>query len=199
MNDIISPIKNIDQTFIYIIGFSLVVLVLVTAVMILFAFKYRRSRNPVPEDIRGSWILETLWTVIPTLIVLSMFYIGWDAYLGLRNVPPGAIEIKVYAQQFSWIIEYSNGKQVENEMVVPVRKPVKLNITSIDVIHSLYLPSYRVKIDAVNGMNTYAWFFPDKEGEYYFFCAEYCGVGHSDMSGVLKVVPEEQYVKWLEK
>jgi cytochrome c oxidase subunit II len=199
MNDIISPLKAVDLTFAYIIGFSLVVLICITATMIVFVFKYRRSQHPDPADIRGNWVLETIWTVIPTAIVLSMFYFGWNAFVGLRNVPPGAILINVYAQQFSWIIEYSNGKQAENELVVPVSKPIKLNITSLDVIHSLYIPSFRIKMDAVNGMKTYAWFFPDKEGEYRFFCTEYCGVGHSDMSGRLRVVPEEDYEKWLQE
>jgi len=199
MNDIINPLKTIDQTFVYIIGISLVVLFLITATMIFFVIKYRRSIHPDPEDIRGNWVLETAWTVIPTAIVLSMFYFGWNAFTQLRNVPPNAIEINVYGQQFSWILEYPNGKQTENELVVPLRKPVKLNITSLDVIHSLFIPAFRVKMDAVNGMNTYAWFFPDKEGEYHFFCAEYCGEGHSEMKGILKVVSEDEYKKWLEE
>jgi cytochrome c oxidase subunit II len=199
MNDIINPLKGIDLAFIYIIGFSLVLLIGITITMIVFVFKYRRSKHPEPADIRGSWILETIWTVGPTIIVLFMFYIGWQSYIGLRNVPPGAIQLKVYGQQFSWIIEYPNGKQVENEMVVPVRKPVKLNVTSLDVIHSLFIPSHKVKIDAVKGMNTYLWFFPDKKGEYSFYCAEYCGVGHSQMRGTLKVVSQAEYEKWLKQ
>ncbi|RJP95204.1 MAG: cytochrome c oxidase subunit II [Desulfobacteraceae bacterium] len=197
MNDIVNPLKGIDLTFIYIIGFSLVLLVGVTAAMIFFVFRYRRSNHPEPADIRGNWMLETAWTVIPTLIVLSMFYFGWQSYIGLRDVPPGAVELTVYGQQFSWIIDYPNGKQVENEMVVPVRKPVKLNVTSLDVIHSLFIPAYKVKVDAVKGMETYLWFFPDKEGEYEFFCTVYCGVQHSEMNGTLRVVSETEYEKWL--
>jgi len=82
-------------------------------------------------------------------------------------------------------------------MIVPVRKPVKLNVTSLDVIHSLFIPSHKVKIDAVKGMSTYLWFFPDTEGEYSFYSTAYCGVGHSEMKGTLKVVSEKEYEKWL--
>ena len=193
-----NPASQVDQAFIYIIVFSFALLLLITAAMIYFVIKYRRSKNPDPSDIRGNWILETLWTVIPTAIALSMFYIGWNAYMGLRNVPPGAIEIDVYAQQYSWIFVYPNDKETENEMVVPVNKPIKLNITSEDVIHSLFIPAFRIKMDAVKGLTTYAWFMPDKPGQYYVQCTEYCGVSHADMTAVLRIVPEEEYQKWLE-
>ncbi len=199
MNNITNPLKGVDQAFIYIIGFSLALLTFITILMIVFVFKYRRSKNPHPSDIRGNWILETVWTVIPTIIALSMFYIGWSSYLGLRDVPPGAIEIEVYAQQFSWIVVYPTGKEVENEIVVPKGKPVKINLTSEDVLHSLFIPTFRVKVDAVKGMSSYVWFYPDKEGEYMFHCTEYCGIGHSEMNGTLRVVPEADYEKWLEE
>jgi len=199
MDQITNPLKEIDQTFIFITGFSLIMVIGITVAMLVFLFKYRRSVHPEPADIRGSYLLETLWTVLPTAIVLFMFYLGWQSFMGLRNVPPGAVEIKVYGQQFSWVLEYPNGKQIENEMVVPVRKPVKLTVTSLDVIHSLFIPSFKVKMDAVKGMKNYLWFFPDQEGEYSFYCTFYCGVGHSDMRGVLRVVSEPDYQKWLQQ
>jgi len=199
MNDFINPLEHVDRAFIYIIGFSLVLLLFITVLMVVFVFKYRRSKHPEPSDIRGNWVLETAWTLIPTAIALSMFYIGWSSYIGLRNVPPGAIEIDVYAQQFSWIIVYPNGKETENEIVVPRGKPVKLNVTSEDVLHSLFIPAFKVKIDAVKGMKTYVWFYPEKEGKYMFQCTEYCGVGHSAMTGTLTVIPKAEYEKWLEE
>ncbi len=199
MNDFINPLEHVDRAFIYIIGFSLVLLLFITVLMVVFVFKYRRSKHPEPSDIRGNWVLETAWTLIPTAIALSMFYIGWSSYIGLRNVPPGAVEIDVYAQQFSWIIVYPNGKETENEIVVPRGKPVKLNVTSEDVLHSLFIPAFKVKIDAVKGMKTYVWFYPEKEGKYMFQCTEYCGVGHSAMTGTLTVIPKAEYEKWLEE
>ena len=197
-NPVPQPAEQVDQAFLYITGISFALLFLITAVMVYFVIKYRRSKNPDPSDIRGNWLLETLWTIIPTIIALSMFYVGWSAYMGLRNVPPGALEIDVFAQQYSWIFVYPNDKETENELVVPQNKPVKLNITSEDVIHSLFIPAFRIKIDAVKGLKTYAWFLPDKNGTYDVQCTEFCGVGHADMTAVLRIVPEEEYQKWLE-
>ena len=198
MNTLINPVKQVDQTFLYILGFSVVLLIFITIVMIYFVIRYRRSKTPDPSDIRDNWKLEVAWTIIPTIIALSMFYFGWTSYLGLRNVPPGAIEIDVEGQMFTWLFFYPNDKETENELVVPQGKPVKLNITSADVLHSLFIPAFRVKVDAVKGMSTYVWFYADKQGEYDIMCAEYCGRDHSLMKAVLKIVPEEEYNIWLE-
>jgi cytochrome c oxidase subunit 2 len=167
--------------------------------MIFFVIRYRRSKNPEPADIRGNLFLEIAWVIIPTFIALSMFISGWKSYTGLRNVPKNTMEISVIGQSFSWIFIYPNEKETENLLVVPVNKPVKLNLTSDDVLHSLYIPAFRIKIDAVKGMHTYAWFLPEETGEYNFQCTEFCGSGHSDMVGTLKVVTFEEYKKWLEK
>jgi cytochrome c oxidase subunit 2 len=197
MNGITDTVGQVDRVFIYILGVSLVFLVLITVLMIVFAIRYRRSRNPEPSDIRGNWLLETAWTAIPTILALSMFYFGWQSYLGLRNVPDDAIEIRVIGQQFSWVFFYPNEKVTENELVVPEGKPIKLIITSEDVIHSLSIPAFRIKADAVLGMETYAWFFADEIGHYNVMCAEYCGTGHSDMTAILRIVPESEYQRWL--
>ncbi len=199
MNNIVNPVTLVDRSFYYIIGFSFVFLFAITLVMIWFVIRYRRSKNKIPSDIRGNLLLETVWIVLPTFIALSMFVSGWRAYTGLRNVPQGALEIEVTAQSFSWLFYYPNEKETENEIVVPVNTPVKLNITSADVIHSLYAPAFRIKVDAVNGIQTYAWFLPEKIGEYSFQCTEYCGTGHSEMNGVIRVVSKEEYEEWVNK
>ena len=199
MNVTTNPAAGVDQAFLYILGFSFILLVGITITMIVFVIKYRRSKNPVPSDIRGNWKLEVVWVAVPTFIALSMFYFGWSSYTGLRNVPEGAIEIEVFGQMYSWIFVYPNDKETENELVVPLGKPVKLNITSSDVLHSLYIPVYRIKVDAVKGMKTYAWFLPDKIGSYFIQCAEFCGVGHSDMTAALRVVTEDDYSLWIEQ
>ncbi len=188
-----------DRSFYFIIGFSFVFLFVITAVMIFFVIKYRRSKHPDPSDIRGNIWLEIAWIFIPTIIALAMFASGWQAYVGLRNVPQGAIQINVIAQSFSWIFVYPNDKETENEIVVPVNKPVKLNITSLDVIHSLFIPAFRIKMDAVQGIKTHAWFISEEKGEYFFQCTEFCGVGHADMTGVVKVVSQEEYDEWINK
>jgi cytochrome c oxidase subunit 2 len=193
-----SPAHDVDLAFWYILGISLLLLFGITAVMVIFVVRYRRSRHPVPEDIRDNLALEIVWTVIPTLIALSMFYMGWKSYIGLRTVPEGAMEVEVTAQMFSWIFTYDNGRESENELVVPLGEAVKLNVTSMDVLHSLYIPAFRIKIDAVRGMTTYAWFQADEAGEYDIQCTEYCGADHSAMTAKLKIVPEREYLAWLE-
>jgi cytochrome c oxidase subunit 2 len=165
--------------------------------MIYFVIRYRRSKHPVAADIRGNLWLEIAWISIPTVIALFMFVSGWQSYTGLRNVPENAMVIDVQGQSFSWIFIYENDKETENEIVVPVNMPVKLNITSLDVIHSLFIPAFRVKVDAVKGIHTYAWFLPEKEGEYTFQCTEFCGTGHADMTGVVRVVSQEEYDEWV--
>lgn len=193
-----NPGHGVDQALWYILGISAVLLFGITAVMVYFVIRYRRSKHPVPADIRDNLVLEIVWTVIPTLIALSMFYIGWTSYIGLREVPEDAIEIDVFGQQYSWIFVYDNDKETENELVVPQGKAIKFNITSIDVLHSFYIPAYRIKVDAVKGLDTYAWFFADEIGEYDVLCTEYCGTDHSAMVSVLKIVSEEEYLEWLE-
>lgn len=192
-----NPAQGVDQAFWYILGISALLLTGITLVMVYFVVRYRRSKHPVPEDIRDNYKLEIIWTVIPTLIALSMFVIGWRSYVGLREVPEDAIQIEVMAQMFSWIFIYDNDKETENELVVPKGHAVKLNISSLDVLHSFYLPAFRVKVDAVKGMPTYAWFYADEVGEYDIQCTEYCGVDHSAMIATLRIVEEDEYEKWL--
>lgn len=194
-----TPVQEVDQVFWYILGVSVVLLFGITAVMVYFVIRFRRSKNPVPSDIRDNYKLEIIWTVIPTLIALSMFYVGWTSYLGLRTVPEDAMEVLVEAQKFSWLFIYDNDKESENELVVPQGKAIKLNISSIDVVHSFFLPAFRVKVDAVKGMPTYAWFFADEVGEYDIQCTEYCGVGHSAMLAKLRIVPPAEFEAWLAK
>ncbi len=194
-----TPVQGVDQAFWYILGVSVVLLFGITAVMIYFVIRYRRSRNPVASDIRDNYKLEIIWTIIPTLIALSMFAIGWSSYLGLRNVPKDAMEVEVLGQQYSWIFIYDNDKEIENELVVPLGKAVKLNISSLDVLHSFFIPAFRIKVDAVKGMPTYAWFLADEVGEYDIQCTEYCGVDHSAMVAKLRIVPEKEFESWLKE
>ena len=194
-----TPVQGVDQAFWYILGVSTVLLFGITIVMVYFVVKYRRSKNPVPSDIRDNYPLEIIWTIIPTLIALSMFYIGWTSYMGLRTVPDDAIEIEVLAQKYSWIFVYDNDKETENELVVPLGQAIKLNISSLDVVHSFFLPAFRVKVDAVKGMSTYGWFMADEVGEYDIQCTEYCGVDHSAMVATMRIVPAEEFEIWLEE
>ncbi|MFN2353426.1 MAG: cytochrome c oxidase subunit II [Desulfopila sp.] len=194
-----SPVQGVDIAFWYILGLSFILLIGITVLMIVFAVKYRRSKNPVPADIRDNWMLEVVWTVIPTILALSMFVVGWTSYIGLRDMPEDGVEIIVYAQQYEWIFVYPNDKETVDELVVPFGKAIKLTINAIDVNHSFSLPAYRVKVDAVPGMETYAWFEADRVGDFDILCTEYCGVDHSSMVAKLHIVPEEEYLQWLEE
>lgn len=184
-----------DDTFFFILGISLTLLVLNTGVMIYFLIRYSRKRNPDPEDVKESLLLEIVWTVVPTILVLAIFFVGWKGFQYMRTVPPDAMTVKVTARQWSWTFDYANGKE-SSVLRVPVRKPVKLLITSADVLHSLYIPAYRIKEDCVPGMETYLWFLPDELGSYDLFCSEYCGVGHSAMITKVEVVSEKDFDAW---
>jgi cytochrome c oxidase subunit II len=192
-------VKQVDAVFIYIIGFSILLLFMITATMIYFLIRYRKTRHKEASDIRGDWRVELAWMLIPTIIVLSMFYFGWQSFLGLRAVPPGAVEIDVIGMQYSWLFTYPNKKSSEGLLVVPMGKPIKINLTSADVIHGFYVPAFRIKQDALKNMKTYTWFYADKIGDYTIFCTQYCGEGHADMTATLRIVPESEYAEWLKK
>jgi len=193
-----NAVQQADQALLIIIGVSAVLLLAITAVMVGFVVRYRRSRHPVPADIRGNWKLEVMWTLIPTVIALAMFAVGWKSYVGLRTAPEGALEFEVLAQQFSWIFVYPNKAEGVNELVVPHGQAIKLKITSLDVVHGLFLPAFRIKVDAVAGLDTHAWFMADRLGEFDIQCTEYCGTGHSAMLGKLRIVPEAEYQAWID-
>jgi cytochrome c oxidase subunit II len=189
-------VEGVDLTFFIILGSSVFFLVGITAVMIYFAIRYSRKRNPKATQIEGNNKLEIVWTVIPTLLVLVMFYFGWLGFKPMRQAPENAIPLKAYGQMWSWSFEYPNGKK-SAELVVPLNKPVKLDLISYDVIHSLYIPAFRIKEDVVPGKNNFMWFTAQVEGEYDLFCAEYCGDRHSYMLSKVKVLPEADYNAWL--
>jgi cytochrome c oxidase subunit 2 len=189
--------QAVDNVLIYIFGFSLILLLGITAVTIYFVVKYRRSKYPEPtSDVEGSWLLETLWTVLPIIIVLTMFWYGWVNYVGLREIPADALEIKGTARMWSWVFEYPDGRK-ESKIYVPVNKPVKVELYSADVLHSFFVPAFRIKRDTVPGMESYVWFQAPETGSYDIFCAEYCGVGHADMITSIEVLSEEDYATWL--
>lgn len=190
-------VQGVDLTFIVILGISVFFLVSITAVMIYFVIRYRRKKNPQATQIEGNNKLEILWTVIPTILVVIMFYYGWVGYRPMRQVPDGAIPVNAIGQMWSWTFEYGNGKK-STELVVPHNKPVKLNLISRDVLHSLYIPAFRIKEDVVPGKDNYMWFIGQEQGDYDIFCAEYCGERHSYMLSKVRVVPEAEYLAWLE-
>lgn len=196
MNSKINVVDKVDFTFIFIYSISFVVLLGITIAIIYFLFKYNKKRHPVPSNIKGNLFAEITWTVIPTIIVMAMFFVGWDSYVALRSAPKDSIEINVEGKMWSWKFIYPTGV-TSNELYIPLGKPVKFNITSVDVIHSFYIPAYRIKVDAVPGMTNYAWIKPDKKGDFDILCAEYCGVRHAYMISKVHVIDEKEYTEFL--
>jgi len=188
-------VQGVDTSFAIILGASLFFLVGITAVMVYFVIRYSKSRHPDAVDVRESKRLEITWTVIPTLLVLVMFYFGWTGYRPMRSIPDEGLHVKVYAQKWSWIFEYENGK-TSDTLVVPIDEPVILDMNSRDVIHSLYIPAFRIKEDVVPGRENKMWFIGQETGNYHIFCAEYCGDLHSNMLSKVYVLPEAEYTTW---
>ncbi len=188
---------KVNEAFIFVTAACVVLLVAVTITMIFFLFRYNRKKNPVPSDIRENTPLEILWTVVPTILVLGMFYFGWVNFGYIRNPPRDAIEIGVIGRQWSWAFTYANGKQ-SDVLNVPVGRPVELVLTSADVIHSFFIPAYRVKEDCVPGMKTHMWFTANELGTYDIFCTEYCGLAHSHMRSTLNVMQVGDFENWYE-
>ncbi len=188
----------VDSVFLFIIGVSLFFLVLITFLMIFFIIKYNKKRHKKAENIHGNTTLEIVWTVIPTIIVLFMFYFGWKGFNFIRTVPENSMTVSVTARMWSWLFEYENGIQTDT-LYVPVNKPVKLILKSQDVIHSFFIPAFRIKEDAVPGMENYLWFEANEGGRYDVLCAEYCGLRHAYMYTKVVALPQNEYDSWYAK
>lgn len=193
---IFSAAREVDQAFLIILGFAVFILAAVTVTMLYFLWRYNHKRNPHPTDIKGSVWLEIIWTALPTVIVLGLFWTGWTSFKAMRTIPEGAMTVSVEGRMWSWRFTYENGR-TSNELVIPVNTPVRLALASRDVIHSFYVPAMRVKWDLVPGMDTDAWLQSDTVGDYDIFCAEYCGLKHADMITLLRVLDQDEYDAWL--
>ncbi|MBY0554469.1 cytochrome c oxidase subunit II [bacterium] len=189
--------KQVDNLYGFLLVVSFISCVILIGGMIYFALKYKRkTANDKTAYITHDTRLEVLWSVIPLIIFLFVFGWGWVIYHDMRTMPKDALEINVSGKQWAWTVEYKNGVK-STEVVVPVNKDVKLVLSSEDVIHSFYIPSFRIKQDAVPGRYQAIWFKAEKLGEFHVFCTEYCGTSHSAMITKLKVVSQEDFDKWL--
>jgi cytochrome c oxidase subunit 2 len=187
-----------DSLYKFLLVASLISCVLLLGGMLYFLFKYRRkSDNDKTAYISHNATLEFLWSFIPLVIFLVVFAWGWQIFHSMRNAPVGATEIHVFAKQWLWDFEYKTGKKTIGEFVVPVNVPIKLIMTSSDVLHSFFVPSFRIKQDVIPGRYTTVWFESNKLGEFHIFCTEFCGADHSGMLGKIKVVTKPDYESWL--
>lgn len=186
---------TVNNIFLLTVAISVVLLVLITVLMIFFAVKYRRSKHPVAEQIEGNKALEIIWTVVPTILVMVMFYYGFEGFKGMRDFPEDGMTVQVTGRMWDWSFKYENGKE-SNKLMVPVDEPVKLVMTSLDVNHSFFIPAFRVKEDLVPGRETYLWFRPQTTGPADIYCAEYCGERHSYMMSEVVVMEDGDFRAW---
>jgi cytochrome c oxidase subunit 2 len=190
--------SEVDALFNFVLYLSYFFFLLVTGGSFYFAIKFRkRGERKFTPGISHNIVLELFWTIIPTILVFVIFVWGFNTYLKM-SIPPGdAQEIKVTAQKWFWSFSYKEGVITTNEIVVPVNRPYKLLMSSKDVIHSFYVPSFRVKMDVLPNRYTQLWFEATVTGTFDLFCTEYCGKGHSEMIGKVRVVTDEEFSNWL--
>lgn len=188
---------SVDALFIFLVALSTIMSLAIFTMIVVFAVQYRRRRGVAAEQIEGSTALEFTWSVIPLFIFVAIFVWGAVIYFKERTPPRGATEVYVVAKQWMWKLQHEEGQREINELHVPVGRDVKVILTSQDVIHSFYVPAFRIKQDVLPGRYTTAWFHPTKAGIYHLFCAEYCGTQHSGMIGQVVVLEPAQYQAWL--
>jgi cytochrome c oxidase subunit 2 len=204
---------DVDSLYVFIIGVTVAVSTATALVLFYFAIRYRRRKpDEVPAPIHGSWALEAVWTMIPMAVVLVIFVWSVKLYFRMISAPDNAMEVYVTGRQWMWKVQHPGGQReilgslpsaeaevadVGSEMHVPVGTPVKLILTSEDVIHSFYVPAFRLKQDAVPGRYTTLWFEATKAGRYRMYCAEYCGMNHSKMRGWIVAQEPAEFQQWL--
>ena len=189
-------VAGVDLAFMIILGVSIFFLIALTVIMLVFIRKYRKEKHPKAVQNEGSNKLEALWTGIPLVLVLVMFYFGWMGWKPMKNPPDDAMRVTAIARMWNFRFEYENGK-FSDSLIVPINEPVILDLVAIDVLHSLYIPAFRVKEDMVPGQDKVMWFIPGTPGEFDLFCTEYCGLEHSYMFTGVKVVSQEEFDTWM--
>jgi cytochrome c oxidase subunit 2 len=166
--------------------------------VIYFAVRYRRSpHNETTPHIVGSNKLELIWTATPFLVFLVMFWWGVRVYFTLVQPPADALDVYVVGKQWMWKVQHPQGQREINELHVPLGRPIKLTLTSEDVIHDFFVPAFRTKVDVVPGRYVYTWFTPTVVGQYHLFCSQYCGTNHAGMRGEVHVMDPADYQQWL--
>lgn len=188
----------IDALYFYLVAVTAVFTILIFGLIVVFAVKYRRRRpdqraDHVPTDLR----LEFVWMAVPFALTMVMFVWGADVFHGVYRPPSDALDVYVVGKQWMWKVQHPDGRREINELHVPVGRPVRLTLTSEDVIHSFYVPAFRLKRDVLPGRYGTFWFQATRPGSYHLFCAEYCGTLHSGMAGRVVVLEARDYERWL--
>jgi cytochrome c oxidase subunit II len=189
---------DVDHLLYFLLGVAVFFTLLIFGAIFVFAIRYRRrSEQELPHDAHTGITLEIVWSVIPFGLTMVMFTWGASIFFKQSRPPDGAMEIYVVGKQWMWKIEHLEGRREINELHIPVGRPIRLTMTSEDVIHSFYVPAFRTKQDVVPGRYSMVWFEATKTGKYHLFCAEYCGTRHSGMIGSVYVMEPQEYQTWL--
>lgn len=186
---------QVDRVFWFWMGVSALFLLAITTVMLVFVARYARGRGPVLEPVESNTWLEIVWTLVPTGLFLLIFYYGWTDYRTMRNPPRDALVVAVTARQWAWSFRYPNGKETA-KLFAPLNRPIRLELRTADVGHGLFIPAFRLKVDAVPGHVGHAWFQAIRAGVYDLQCSVICGVDHSRMVTDVVVVPEAEFKAW---
>ncbi len=190
--------SDVDNLFMFINVASVILLLGITFALIYFTWKYKRkSDSDVTPVIRHNLALELTWTIIPLILIMIVFAWGFRGYMNMRNAPADSMEVYVTGLSFGWQFTYTNGVLSGSDLVVPAGRPVKLLMQSRDVIHSFFVPDFRIKQDLMPNRYTTVWFQAEEPGQHVIFCTEYCGSGHSAMMGRVIVLPEAEFTAWL--
>jgi cytochrome c oxidase subunit II len=190
--------SRVDGLYLFLVGLTAFFTILIAVLIAVFMIKYkRRSPHEIGARIHGGMALEIAWSVIPLLICMGIFVWAADIFLAMSRPPAETMNIYVVGKQWMWKFQHLDGQREINELHVPVGRPVKLIMTSEDVIHDVFVPAFRVKADVIPGRYSHLWFEPTKAGEYHLFCAEYCGTKHSGMIGRVVVMEPDDYQAWL--
>jgi cytochrome c oxidase subunit II len=190
--------SRIDTLYVFLVAMSAFFTILIAALVIYFAIRYRRREaNQTGQDVHGAMLLEVTWTVVPLLITMVIFFWSANLFFAMAKPPADTLNLYVVGKQWMWKVQHPGGQAEINEIHVPVGRDVKLTMTSQDVIHDVYIPAFRVKADVLPGKYTHLWFRPTKAGRYHLFCAEYCGLQHSGMIGWVTAMEPQQYEDWL--
>lgn len=189
---------QVDLLYVYLILISVFFTVIIVAAIFYFGIKYReKEKFASGAEIHGSITLETVWSIIPFIISMTIFLGGAIVYYHQTTPPQDAMDVYVVGKQWMWKFQHSSGQREINELHVPVGRKVKLTMTTEDVLHDLSFPAFRTKADVVPGRYTYLWFEATKPGKYHIFCAEYCGLNHSGMGGYVYVMEQADFDNWL--
>ena len=191
--------QRVDNLFNFILALCALFFVLVTGATVLFAIKYRRRHEGQrTSPIKGNKKLEVIWAVVPAILLVIIFVWGFQDFLGMSVAPGDAMEVRVTAQKWSWSFDYPKDGITSGDLVVPAGEPVKLTMSSMDVIHSFYVPAFRIKRDILPNRYSVLWFNAEEPGTYDLMCAEYCGTNHSTMLAKVKVLTHAKYREWID-